>query len=71
MVDPLLRELGQASPLSEQQLEQVGGEASASINVPNPQLLEHTHTHSSNYVTVVQTPLRPWISYHLARNSVV
>ena len=44
MVDPLLCELGQASPLSEQQLEQVGGEASAPINVPNPQLLEHTHT---------------------------
>lgn len=44
MVDPLLRELGQASPLSEQQLEQVGGEASATINVPNPQFLVNKQT---------------------------
>lgn len=37
--DPVLGQLGQSMPLSEQQLEQVGGETSAALYVPNTKLL--------------------------------
>ena len=47
-MDPLLSELGQSLPLSEEQLEQVRGETSAALYVPQTQLLQ-PNTHTSDY----------------------
>lgn len=45
-MDPLFSEFGQPSPLFEEQLEEVRGETSASLYIPQTQLLQTlTHMH--------------------------
>lgn len=55
-MDPLLSELGQPLPLSEEQLEEVRGETSTALYVPQTQLLRpvHTHIHTSDYMAKIQ-----------------
>lgn len=44
-MDPLFSEFGQPSPLFEEQLQEVRGETSASLYIPQTQLLQQTLTH--------------------------
>lgn len=55
-MDPLLSELGQSLPLSEEQLEEVRGETSTALYVSQTQLLKsHTHTFKQRPGRVVNT----------------